>query len=36
VNDFESNLDLASLDLARTVVLGLEGIGGGILEVFAG
>ena len=36
MNDFESNLDLASLDLARTVTLGLGGIGGGILEIFAG
>ena len=30
------SLDLASLDLARMAVLGLEGIGRGILEIFAG
>ena len=30
------SLDLASLELARTVALGLGGIGGGILEIFAG
>ena len=35
-NDFMPSLDLASLDLARTVALGLGGIGGGILEIFAG
>jgi len=29
-------LDLASLDLARTAALDLGGIGGGILEIFAG
>ena len=35
-NDFEPSLDLVNLDLARTVVLGLGGMEGGILEIFAG
>ena len=34
-NNFEPSLDLASLDLARMIVLSLGGIGGGILEIFA-
>ena len=34
-NDLEPSLDLASLDLARMIALGLGGIGEGILEIFA-
>ena len=35
-NNFMPSLDLASLDLTKMAALGLEGIGEGILEIFAG